>query len=124
MQVLVRVRVRYQGFSPSYALARIVFRLNTLMGMLDAAKEAMGLAPLPCFIADPEPTLRRVLDPVHDLEVGLWLLTHQDLRQTARVRAFLDFMGREITNQRDFFEGRLTTANEEAPFPPEVKLPD
>ena len=61
---------------------------------------------------------------VHDLEVGLWLLTHQDLRQTARVRAFLDFMGREIRNQRDFLEGRPATAREEGLFPPKAKLPD
>lgn len=93
------------------------------MGMLDAANEAMGLAPLPCFIAGPELTLRRVREPVHDLEVGLWLLTHQDLRQTARVRAFLDFMGRKITNQRDLLEGRPATVREEALFPPEGRLP-
>ncbi len=114
----------YSWLPRAFPGARIVFRLNTLMGMLDATKEAMGLAPLPCFIADPEPTLRRVREPVHDLEVGLWLLTHQDLRQTARVRAFLDFMGREIRTQRDILEGRPATAREEDLFPPAATLPD
>ncbi len=33
------------------------------------------------------------------------LLTHADLRQTARVRAFMDFAGSEIAKQRKVIEG-------------------
>jgi hypothetical protein len=35
----------------------------------------------------------------------LWLLTHPDLRQSARVRAFMDFMATEITKQKKQIEG-------------------
>ena len=36
---------------------------------------------------------------------GIWLLTHPDLRQTARVRAFMDFAGNEIAKRRKTLEG-------------------
>jgi len=40
-----------------------------------------------------------------ELEGELWLLTHPDLRNTARVRAFLDFCADEIAHRRDVIEG-------------------
>ncbi len=48
----------------------------------------------------------------HDrsLELGIWLLTHRDLRRTARVRSFTDFLAAELQAQRDLIEGRRATA--------------
>ena len=43
--------------------------------------------------------------PLPDLANGIWLLTHADLRQTARVRAFMDFAASEIAKQRKTIEG-------------------
>ena len=65
----------------------------------------MGLAVLPCFIGASTPGLTRLTPPLTDLTNGIWLLTHSDLRQTARVRAFMDFAGSEITKQRKVIEG-------------------
>jgi DNA-binding transcriptional LysR family regulator len=42
---------------------------------------------------------------LRELEGELWLLTHPDLRNTARVRAFLDFCADEITRRRKIIEG-------------------
>lgn len=55
----------------------------------EAAKSGAGLAILPCYLGDTEPTLRRipVPDPPSDT---LWLTVHRDLRKTPRVRAVLD----------------------------------
>ena len=36
----------------------------------------------------------------------LWLVTHGDLRQAARIRAFMDFMADSIRTDRAFLEGR------------------
>jgi len=65
----------------------------------------MGVAPLPCFMGDVEPNLTRLypLDP--KIASELWLLTHEDLRNTARIRAFMDFMATSITGDRDLLEG-------------------
>ena len=72
---------------------------------MEAVEAGIGIGPLPCFIADGRPELVRLSPPNPDFSVGLWLLTHPDLRHSARVRAFLDFMAGEIAKQRTFIEG-------------------
>ena len=87
------------------APGRIVYRINTLLGLAEAAAAGMGLALLPCFIGAATPGLVRLSGPLPDLANGIWLLTHPDLRQTARVRAFMDFAAAEIARQRKTIEG-------------------
>ena len=102
--------------SEELAEARVVFRVNTFMGVLDACRAGMGLALLPCFLADGDDRLTRVREPNRDLDLGLWLLTHEELRHTPRVRAFLDFMGQTIKRVRPVLEGDRGAADANAPF--------
>jgi DNA-binding transcriptional LysR family regulator len=83
----------------------IAYRVNTVLGLAEAVEAGIGVGPLPCFIADAKPGLVRLSDINPDFSAGLWLLTHPDLRQSARVRAFMDFMGIEIGKQRRWIEG-------------------
>ena len=69
------------------------------------AHSLVGAAILPCFVGDQRPELRRVGDTEPDLDVDLWILTHADLRHSARVRAFMDFAGAELTKMRGLIEG-------------------
>lgn len=87
------------------AVERIVYRVNTVLGLAEAVESGIGIGPLPCFIADPRPALVRLSRPNPDFATGLWILTHPDLRQSARVRVFLDFMAAEIVKQRRLIEG-------------------
>jgi len=84
---------------------RIVYRINTVLGLAEAAAAGIGFAILPCFIGAATPGLKRLGSPLPDLANGIWLLTHADLRQTARVRAFMDFAASEIAKQRKTIEG-------------------
>ncbi len=84
----------------------IQYRINTLMGMLEATKQNLGLAALPCFIADTDPKLYRICSPLPELATDLWLLTHEDLRNVARVRAFIDFIASWLKPYTDLLEGR------------------
>jgi DNA-binding transcriptional LysR family regulator len=85
----------------------VVYRSSSLVNQLVAAKAGLGLAILPCYLGDPEPELVRALpEPVPDLARELWIVTHADLRRTARVRAFFDVVGEGIARQRDVLEGR------------------
>ena len=84
---------------------RIVYKVNTVLGLTEAVEAGIGIGPLPCFIADARPSLVRLAPPNPDFSTGLWLLTHPDLRQSARVRAFLDFMAAEIVKKRPLIEG-------------------
>jgi DNA-binding transcriptional LysR family regulator len=84
---------------------RIVYRASTLLGLAEAAAAEIGLVLLPCFVGAATPELVRLAPPDPQLEASLWLLTHPDLRQTARVRAFMDFAGAEIMKRRHIIEG-------------------
>ncbi len=76
------------------------------LAQLEAAKAGMGLSMLPCFMGDTEPTLRRVPPATTSQSRDIWLLTHEDLRRTARVRVFLDFIAAAILAKRSLIEGR------------------
>jgi DNA-binding transcriptional LysR family regulator len=84
---------------------RIVYKVNTVLGLTEAVEAGIGIVPLPCFIADARPALVRLAPPNPDFSTGLWLLTHPDLRHSARVRVFLDFLAAEIAKLRKFLEG-------------------
>ena len=88
----------------------IVFRGNTMSVMREACRAGLGFALLPCYLGDSDAGLRRVGEPIAELAIDLWLLTHEDLRQTARVRAFMDFIAESIADDRDLIEGRQPAA--------------
>jgi DNA-binding transcriptional LysR family regulator len=88
----------------------IALRANSMTVLREACRAGLGFALLPCYMGDGDAGLRRVGDLIPDIGVDLWLLTHEDLRQTARVRAFLDFMGEAIARDRDLIEGRRPRA--------------
>ncbi len=81
------------------------FRANNLMALLGAAKAGMGLAVLPCFLGDDEDGLERLQTLPEDAGSALWMLTHADLRNTARVRAFMECLGASIRAERRVLEG-------------------
>jgi len=66
----------------------------------------MGVILLPCFWGDQERKLVRVVDPIEPLSMDLWVLTHPDLRHTARVRAFMSFPFDSLDHRIELIEGR------------------
>ena len=66
-------------------LPNIVFKSASVQAATNAACEGMGAVILPCLVGDKEPKLKRVMPPFEQAS-ELWLLTHADLRQTARVK--------------------------------------
>jgi len=91
---------------------RCSYRVDSLAGMHAAVRAGSGLAVLPCYLGDADPDLQRVGEPVADLAIDLWLLTHPDLREAARVRAFTAFVGDAIRDR----EAELTGHGEPADF--------
>ena len=53
--------------------------------------------------------MRSTAPPDPNFAANLWLLTHPDLRQSPRVRVFLDFVAMEIAKQRQLIEGTART---------------
>lgn len=85
---------------------RIVYRASSLINQLTAARLGIGLVLLPCYLGDREPSLvRAVPAPIAELTRELWIVTHTDLRRTARVRAFFDIVGEGLAAQQALFRG-------------------
>ena len=86
--------------------ARIAVRLDSMLIAYHAVRAGLGVGFLPCALGDRDADLRRVVRDLVIGNVGMWLLTHPDLRRTARVRSFLDFMAEALARTRDVREGR------------------
>ena len=59
-----------------------------------------GIGVLPCFMGDADPALAAVL-PGQRIVRSLWLVTHKDTHNLARVRAGKDWLGQAIGMERD-----------------------
>jgi DNA-binding transcriptional LysR family regulator len=71
--------------------ANLAMRGNSLIAVLNATLAGMGIGAVPCFLADDEPTLRRLTPKlVGTREVTL--VVHPDMAKVARVRAVIDFI--------------------------------
>lgn len=86
--------------------ARVVCRANTALMVEEAVRAGIGIGHVASWGASRVDDLVRVRPPDPSLDLGIWLLTHRDLRTTARVRTFMDFVADDIRGQRDAIEGR------------------
>ena len=85
---------------------RIAYRANSVANQFAALRAGLGQGALPCYLGDPAPELVRVLPPQPELEAGLWILTHPDLRQAARVAALTEFLFTELKRRAPLFSGK------------------
>jgi DNA-binding transcriptional LysR family regulator len=84
---------------------RTVFKSSSVIAVLNAAAEGMGLTLLPCYLGDADGRIVRATAPIEGLDIELWLLTHPDLRHTARVKALMAFLYERLVVDRDLFAG-------------------
>jgi len=81
-------------------------KMNNEYAQLEAAKVGMGMTMLPCFIGDAVAGLQRVQTETILPSYEIWILTHPDLRNSARVSVFIKFMAEALEQKRDLLEGR------------------
>ena len=79
--------------------ARCSVRVGSHRTMIEAALDGHGVASLPVYVGDSEPELVPLGDIPAEDSWDLWLLTHEQLRQSARVRAFFDVVGQSLRNR-------------------------
>lgn len=80
-------------------------RGNSLPSILEMVRAGIGAGLLPCLLADQLPELRQIGSPA-PMALDLWLLTHNDLRNVARVRATMAALGDAITRNQPILSGR------------------
>jgi DNA-binding transcriptional LysR family regulator len=85
--------------------AEVALRADSLVTMRQAAAAGLGVAPLPCYLGDGTDGLVRMHPTIAAMATGLWILTHADLRETARVRAFTAFVAEAFAERRHLLEG-------------------
>jgi DNA-binding transcriptional LysR family regulator len=80
-------------------------RVNSLVSIAEMIAAGAGAGVLPCFVGDIRADLTRVGEPIRELDVDLWVLTHPDMRHAARVRAFTNHVGGQLVKLRKRLEG-------------------
>jgi len=85
--------------------ASIVSGTNSILGGLLAVRSGVGIAVLPVHVADPDPDLLRVIDPLEELMGEFWVLVHPEMRNAPKVRAFVAFLSSEIRKYRPLLLG-------------------
>lgn len=71
---------------------RIAAQVDSVSGMVQLVKRGMGMGMLLCMLAEPEKELVQVEPPSDALDTQVWVLTHPDLKEVARIKAFTDFV--------------------------------
>lgn len=73
--------------------ANVRIRVDIFNAVAAVLHTGIGVGLLPTFMEAKHPQLVAVSDPIAEVAVPLWMLTHPDLRDTARVRAFMRDVG-------------------------------
>lgn len=88
------------------AANNISYRTDSVAAASAAIAAGIGLGFLPCMLGDITPGLVRVGPIVSELNDELWLLTHQDIRKSPRVQAFMTFCADAVACQKLLVEGQ------------------
>jgi DNA-binding transcriptional LysR family regulator len=92
------------------------YRANSLNVVYDMTRNGMGFSMLPCALGDLEPALQRIPCQISKPRMGLWVLSHIDLRTTARIRIFRDFMIDWILPYVPLIEGEREQAHRDEKY--------
>lgn len=92
-----------EQFSPPM---RMRYRVNSFSIIYQMAHNGLGFAMLPCGIGDADPTLNRVPGIPLQMDKELWALSHIDLRTTARIRMFRDYIVDAMRDRIPLIEGQ------------------
>jgi DNA-binding transcriptional LysR family regulator len=69
-----------------------VTRSNSMGSLVHAVKAGLGIGVLPCTIADTDRDLIRCSGVIEEGRSSSWIVVRRELKDTPRVRAFIDFM--------------------------------
>jgi DNA-binding transcriptional LysR family regulator len=83
----------YQAWLQQLGLEdRVAMHHANSTGLLSAVRSGLGIAVLPCVVADADSDLIRCIRPREDHGRILWLLTHERVRHEPRIRTVIDFL--------------------------------
>ena len=71
---------------------RIAMRVTSTSMLRQMVREGVGVGLMFCGFGEQDPRLVRVGEQVNDASLDLWVLTHAELRSSARIRACMDML--------------------------------
>lgn len=83
---------------------------SSLALMMQATRAGLGIAMLPCYVADRDAALRRLARPDLEHVANLWLVSHPDLRDNARFRAARDCVIQALQRRERLFHGQCPSS--------------
>ena len=78
-----------QKVVPAQSVVATSDKLSTLFKF---AQQDLGIAALPHYVGLSDPQMIEIMELPAECHRNVWILTHPDLRNTARIRAFMQFM--------------------------------
>jgi len=79
-----------------YPKATLKHRVSELVPLITLTASGLGMAYLACNLGDRHPDLVRAPFQKPLAYRSFWLLLHKDLRKTARIRCFVDFLAERV----------------------------
>jgi DNA-binding transcriptional LysR family regulator len=95
-----------------YPKATLKHRVSELVPLITLAASGLGMAYLACNLGDRHPNLIRAPFQKPMPYRSIWLLLHRDLKNTARVRLFVDFLAARVQSRRNEFWVAGTTSTQ------------
>lgn len=95
----------FKWLSERYPERRHALRANSASGVLQAVKSGLGIAPLACVQAIGEPSLVLLKRLPTSCSTQVWLLTHPQVKDLARVRVVIDHLSHALQARRADIEG-------------------
>ncbi|MGO4330099.1 MULTISPECIES: LysR family transcriptional regulator [unclassified Cupriavidus] len=80
---------------------RIVAGVYSSLMLRTAIKAGIAIGEVPVYLAEREGLVRIWPERTHAMQYEVWLVTHQDLRHTARVRAMIDEIVHAFESRED-----------------------
>jgi DNA-binding transcriptional LysR family regulator len=68
------------------------FRCNSVFSVAGAVVQGLGVGVVPMFLLKDNPAVRILEGPLEELDTGLWMLAHPDIRHLQRVKLLFDFL--------------------------------
>ena len=76
----------------------MVLRVDNFGHALAMVRSGLGIALLPAFLEARRADLQPLTGPIAELATPLWLVTHQELRNTMRVKVLMQAFGAALSN--------------------------
>lgn len=79
---------------------KIAASSDKLSSLYKLAKQGLGIAPLPHYVGKADEDMLQVMEMPKSCHHEIWILTHPDLRNSARIRAFMQYMYEEMEKEK------------------------